>query len=187
MSFSTGVNRRDGTRFHARTCQTKGTMCEETTRERDELDDVIDRCKMIERTGMTREELHKRVEKATYCLNIANCLSDVIETLVMDAESILWPFGATFERQDKMHFKQLIKSLQEARKCAGRCCIGLYEMIPEEFADDSDWWYNIIRLLADRIGNDELKTQQVLNWLDAMPSVMQMFNVKKRDFKKIQL
>ena len=54
------------------------------TRERDELDDVIDRCDMIQTTGKSREELHKMVEKATVCLNMAHCLSDVIETLVME-------------------------------------------------------------------------------------------------------
>lgn len=72
-------------------------MSEEITRERDELDEVIDRCKMIERTGLSRDELHQRVQKATICLNMAHCLSDVIETLVMDAECILQPFGATFD------------------------------------------------------------------------------------------
>lgn len=158
------------------------------TRERDELDDVIDRCHMIERTGLTRDELHKRVEKATMCLNIAHCLADVIETLVMDAEGILRPFGATFERQDKVHFKALTKALQDTQKRAARCCLGLYKHEQaDEFAADSDWWYNMVRLLADRVGDDELKTKQVINWLDAMPSVMQMFNVKKRDFKKIVL
>ena len=69
----------------------------EEKRERDELDDVIDRCDMIQTTGKSREDLHKMVEKATVCLNMAHCLSDVIETLVMDAECILQPFGATFD------------------------------------------------------------------------------------------
>ena len=159
---------------------------EKNERPRDELDDVIDRCDMMARTGLTRDELHKRVEKATLCLNMAHCLSDVIETLVMDAEGILRPFGATFEREDKLHFKQLTKSLQDAQKCAKRCCMGLYnhEQV-NDFAEDCDWWYNIIRLIADRVGDDELKTLQVINWLVTMPSTLQMFDVKKRDFKRI--
>lgn len=159
---------------------------EKNERQRDELDDVIDRCDMMARTGLTRDELHKRVEKATLCLNMAHCLSDVIETLVMDAEGILRPFGATFEREDKLHFKQLTKSLQDAQKCSKRCCIGLYnhEQV-NDFAEDCDWWYNIIRLIADRVGDDELKTLQVINWLVTMPSTLQMFDVKKRDFKRI--
>lgn len=158
----------------------------EDTRERDELDDVIDRCDMIHTTGKSREELHKMVEKATMCLNMAHCLADVIETLVMDAECILRPFGATFEREDKLHFKQLTKSLQDVQKCARRTTFGLYNHKQVyEFAEDADWWYNMVRLLADRTGDDELKTLQVINWLTTMPSQLHMFDVKKRDFKRI--
>ena len=158
----------------------------EVTRERDELDDVIDRCQMIERLGISRDELHKRVEKATLCLNIASCMADVIETLVMDSECLLRQLGATFEREDKLNFKRLTKSLQDAQKCAKRCCIGLYRHEQaDDFASDSDWWYNMIRLIADRTGDDQLKTAQVINWLAAIPSVLQMFDVKMRDFKRI--
>jgi len=160
----------------------------EETRERDELDDVIDRCDMTQTTGKSREELHSMVEKATVCLNMAHCLSDVIETLVMDAECILRPFGATFEREDKLRFKQLSKALQDVQKCAKRTTLGLYKHEQaNDFAEDCDWWYNMIRLLADRTGDDELKTLQVINWLTTMPTQMHMFDVKKRDFKKIKL
>ena len=160
----------------------------EEERVRDELDNVIDRCKMIETTGKSREELHKMVQKATMCLNMAHCLSDVIETFVMDAECILRPFGATFEREDKLRFKQLSKALQDAQKCAKRTTLGLYKHEQaNDFTEDCDWWYNMIRLLADRTGEDELKTLQVINWLTTMPSVLGMFDVKKRDFKKIRI
>lgn len=159
---------------------------DEEVRGRDEWDDLIDRCGMIERTGLTRDELHKRVKKATMCLNLANSLADVIETLVMDSECILRPIGATLERQDKMNFKRLTKALEEAQKCAQRCCIDLYKHEQaDEFAEDCDWWYNIIRLITDRVGDDQLKTQQVINWLITMPSVANMFEVKERDFKRI--
>ena len=161
---------------------------EEVTRERDEVDDVIDRCKMIERTGLSREELHAKVEKALMCLNLTRVLADVIETLVMDAEAILRPFGATFERQDKQQYRQLTKTCYDARKCAQRLCGGIYASTEaDEYAQECDWWYNIIRLLEDRTGNDELKTLQVINWLTTMPSVLNMFEVKKRDFLRIKL
>jgi hypothetical protein len=158
------------------------------TRERDELDDVIDRCRMIERTGLSRDDLHRRVRKATMCLNLANCLADVMETLVMDAESILRPFGATFEREDKLRFKQLTKALEDVQKCTKRTTLGLYtHKDADDFAEDCDWWYNMVRLLADRTGDDELKTLQVINWLTTMPTQLSMFDVKKRDFKRIRL
>lgn len=152
----------------------------------DELDGVIDRCGMMDKTGLTREQIHKYVHKATLCLNIASCLADVCETLVMDAEGILRHFGATFVREDKKNFRLFAKAMQDTQKCARRCCAGLYShKDADAFAEDSDWWYNIVRLIADRVGDDELKTKQLINWIDAMPSLLQMFNVKKRDFKRI--
>lgn len=155
---------------------------------RDELDDVIDRCKMIEKTGLSREELHEKVKKATLCLNLAHVLADTCETLIMDCEAILRPFGATFQREDKQHFKQLAKALQDAKKCASRSCCGPYATPDaEDYAQECDWWYNIVRLIEDRTGDDELKTAQVLNWLVTMPSVLNMFEVKKRDFQHIKL
>jgi hypothetical protein len=45
----------------------------------------------------------------------------------------------------------------------------------------------MVRLLADRTGDDELKTLQVINWLTTMPTQLSMFDVKKRDFKRIRL
>ena len=155
-------------------------------RERDALDDVIDRCNIMPHTTLSRDEVHKRLAKANTCLNLASCLADVIETLVMDSECILRQFGATFEREDKMNFKRLNKSLQEAQKCAKRCDIGLYKHEQaDEFAADCDWWYNIIRLIADRTGDDKLKTAQVIDWLVTMPSYANMFDVKERDFRHI--
>lgn len=157
-------------------------------RPRDELDDVIDRCGMIDKTGKSREELHRMVQKATICLNMAYCLADVCETLVMDAECILRTFGATFEREDKMRFKQLTVALENVQKCTKRTTLPLYtHQDADDFAEDCDWWYNMVRLLADRTGDDELKTLQVINWLTTMPTQLAMFDVKKRDFKRIRL
>ena len=157
-------------------------------RPHDGLDDVIDRCGMIDKTGKSREELHMMVQKATICLNMAYCLADVCETLVMDAECILRPFGATFEREDKMRFKQLTVALENVQKCTKRTTLPLYtHQDADDFAEDCDWWYNMVRLLADRTGDDELKTLQVINWLTHMPTQLAMFDVKKRDFKRIRL
>ena len=55
----------------------------------------------------------------------------------------------------------------------------------EMYQGEVDWWYNIIRLIEDRTGEDQLKTKQVLDWICTMPSVMNVFNVKKRDFKHL--
>ena len=46
---------------------------------------------------------------------------------------------------------------------------------------------NEIKNGTDRTGDDELKTLQVINWLTHMPTQLAMFDVKKRDFKRIRL
>ena len=55
----------------------------------------------------------------------------------------------------------------------------------DQYAGEVDWWYNMVRMLEDRTGEDELKTKQVLDWISTMPSVMDLFKVKKRDFKHL--
>lgn len=154
--------------------------------QRDAIDDLIDRCKMVERTGKTREEIHKTISKAVICLNLAHVLADVCESLVMDSEDILHRFGATFERADKLNFRRMANYMHEAKKAAYRACKGPYSTTDaDDYANEADWWYNMVRLLEDRTGEDALKTKQVLEWISTMPSVLNMFDVKKRDFQRI--
>ena len=154
--------------------------------QRDPIDELIDRCKVMERTQRSREDIHSTITKAITCLNLAHVLADVCETLVMDSECLLMPIGATFERADKRQFKDMANRLREAKKAAYRACKGPYQTPDaDDYANECDWWYNMVRLLADRTGEDRLKTAQVLDWLCTMPSVMGMFEVKKRDFLHI--
>lgn len=157
-------------------------------RPRDELDDAIDRCRMEARTGLTHDALHRRIRKATLCLNIAYCLADVMESLVMDADSLLAVYGASLEREDKMNFKRLAKAMRDTRKCAQRCTEGLYRhQEADDFADDCDFWYNMVKLVSDRVGADRLKAKQVTEWLLKMPSVLGMFDLRNDDFKTYRL
>ena len=157
-----------------------------TTSERDELDDIIDRFQMETKTGRSREELRALVHKGITCLNIAYCLADVIDWLIFDTDSTLGPFGASLDKNDKRMFKQLKRTLASARQQARDITRGVYHHEDgEKFQGESDWWYNIIRLIEDRTGDDELKTRQVINWLVTMPSVLNMFDVRTKDFKRL--
>ena len=85
-----------------------------------------------------------------------------------------------------MRFKRMTKAIEDARKRAAESCCGLYmKPCADDFAEDCDFWYNIIRLIADRVGDDKLKSKQLVNWIVTMPSTLHMFDVKKRDFKRI--
>ena len=55
-----------------------------------------------------------------------------------------------------------------------------------DLARESDWWKNLILMVEDRTGEDELKTRQVIRWLSTMPSVMQLFDgIHTKDFQML--
>ena len=154
--------------------------------EQDEFDLIIDRFNMEVKTGRSREELHKLVHKGMTCLNLAYCMADVIDWLIFDVDTTLGPFGAALERQDKQKFNALKRTLAAARQTARDITRDVHKQSDKEgFQGECDWWYNIIRLIEDRTGSDPLKTKQVIQWLTTMPSVMNMFNVKTKDFKRL--
>ena len=157
-----------------------------TTNEHDEMDDIIERFQMEARTGRSREELRALVHKGLTCLNLAYCLTDVIDWLIFDTDSTLGPFGASLEKNDKRMFNQLKRSLAASRQQARDITRGVYHHEDgEKFQGESDWWYNIIRLIEDRTGPDVLKTRQVIQWLTTMPSELHMFDVRTKDFKRL--
>ena len=158
----------------------------EEIRDRDEFDEMIDRFDMEAKTGKSREELHKLVRKAMTCLNLAYCLTDVIDWLIIDCEGSLQAVCAPLERQEKQQFGKLKRMLIQARQQARDITRDIHRSNDgEQFQGETDWWYNIIRLIEDRTGTDQLKTKQVLQWLTTMPSELGMFNVKIKDFKRL--
>ena len=154
--------------------------------ERDELDDIIDRFNMEAKSGRSREDLRKLTHKGMICLNLAYCMADVIDWLIFDVDETLGPFGAALERQDKQKFNTLKRTLAAARQTARDITRDVHKQSDKEgFQGECDWWYNLIRLVEDRTGSDQLKTRQVIQWLTTMPSVLNMFNVKTKDFKRL--
>ena len=51
---------------------------------------------------------------------------------------------------------------------------------------ESDWWYNLILLVEDRTGTDEMKTRQLIRWVSTMPSQMHLFDsINTKDFLRL--
>lgn len=153
---------------------------------RDELDTLIDKYHMTERTGKSREEILKMLKKAMTCLNLAHCMCDVMEWLIFDADCSLAPFDASLEKEYKRMLRQMKRYMTMVASTARDFTREIhYTDVGEQFQGESDWWYNIVRLIEDRTGSNYLKTRQLLEWIDNMPSEMHMFNVKLKDFKRL--
>lgn len=163
----------------------KGTMNNEIDRN-GVFETIIDSLHLVEATGMSREELLKHLHKATIELNLCYVLADVIDWLMKDVEDDMRKIRVPYDDRDKSYFREMRKLIGASRKWAQRATRGIYNHEDaDQFAGESDWWYNIIRLIEDRTGIDHLKTKQVLAWLTTMPSELNMFDIKMRDFRRL--
>ena len=152
----------------------------------DQYDAMIESLHLVEATGLTHDELRTIVRRALVSLNLSYVLADVVDWLMKDVEDELLKVKVPYDDRDRSYFKEMKKLVGASRKWAQRATRDLYHIKEaDEFAGESDWWYNIIRLIEDRTGEDELKTKQVLQWLTTMPSVLGLFKVKMKDFLRL--
>ena len=152
-------------------------------RERDALDEFIDRYRLIELTGKDRETLHKGIDKATALLNLCHMLAGVIDWLMLDVDGTIRSLGVPKQDRGAYYFNQLQKLVAASRKWAQQATRNAEKHVDQEgYDNDIDWWYNMVRLIADRTGTDPLKTKQVIQWISTMPSAMHMFDIHTKDF-----
>lgn len=156
-------------------------MTEET---RQQFDKIIDALHLEQATGLPREQLHKEIERVAVLLDICSALADVIDSMMLDVTDILAKVKTPIDDRDHSYFKEMKKLANATRKWAQRAtrenCKSDRE---DDLARESDWWKNLILMVEDRTGTDELKTKQVIRWLSTMPSVMHLFDdIHTKDF-----
>ena len=160
---------------------------EERIKKRDaDIDAIIDRFDMTTKCSLTRESIHERVIKAMVSMNLAHVLADVCNSLLLDTEDFLKPMQVAFQQQEKYNYKKMMECVGAAKKWAAKSAFEAYQTDEADlFAQDSDWWYSLVRLVEDRTGDNVVKTKQVLNWLIGMPTELNVFpKLKMSDFKR---
>lgn len=152
-----------------------------------EIEEMIDRFKMTEKCGLSRDAIREKVLRGMVLNNLAFILADVANTFLMDMEEELKPFGVAFAQTDKYNFKQMLSHVTAARKWAEKSALPIYEIADADDAcSDSDWWYSFIKLVDDRTGDSERKTNMLLEYLLNMPSEIGLFKVTYNDFKRFK-
>lgn len=160
-------------------------MTDET---RKQLDTVIDTLQLERTTGKSRDELYKLVETAATEMDLAVCLADVINSLMLDiidfSNKVKIPLIVERERS---YYKELRKLAEATRKWAMMATRDTrHSERDRDMAMESDWWYNLILMVEDRTGTDTLKTKQLLHWISSMPSQMHLFDhIHTKDFERI--
>ena len=157
------------------------------TKTQEQCYEIIDHYHLDQVNGTPREEIAKQIEKALVSLNLSYVLADVVDWLMLDCESMLRELMVEYQDPAKNYFKEMKKLAGATRKWAQR---GTHDINrdkeAEQYQGEVDWWYNMVRMLEDRTGEDELKTKQVLDWISTMPSVINLFNIRKRDFQRFK-
>lgn len=159
-------------------------MTEET---RQQFDEIIDALHLEKATGLTREQLHKEIDRVSVLLDLAYVLADVCDSLMLDITDILAKVKTPLDDRDRSYFKEMKKLANATRKWAQRATREYYknERV-EDLARESDWWKTLILMVEDRTGADELKTRQVIRWLSTMPSVMGLYaDIHTKDFEAL--
>lgn len=159
-------------------------MTDET---RKQWDDIIDALHLEQATGMTRENLHLHIETVAVMMDLTTVLADVIDTMLLDIDDLLAKVKTPLDDRDRSYFKELRKLIKAARKWAQRATReARHSEHDDDLANESDWWKNFILMVEDRTGTDELKTQQLIQWISTMPSQMHLFeHIRTKDFERL--
>lgn len=149
------------------------------------VDEVIVNHNLAKDCVLPIESIRHLAKLSMLTNSMAYIFADAAESLLMDTEFTLDKLEKCLSKQAKHDFKQMKNSVHAARLAAKKAAAPMYSQkdFTEDGCTDSDWWYNLIKLIDDRIGNNKQKTNLLLDFLFNMPSEGDgLFNVTYDDF-----
>lgn len=150
------------------------------------LDEVIKANNLSKDCTMSLEDIRHYAKMAMITNSLAYIMADAAETFLMDCEFALGKFDRHLTKEVKRNFRIMQTAIHQARLAAKKAAEPMY-LTDSGFTDDacvdSDWWYNFVKLLDDRVGVNKQKTQLLLEFLLNMsPEGEGLFNPKFEDF-----
>lgn len=135
--------------------------------------------------AMTDEEYKEALtknpflRKANVLTNVAYILADAANSAISDCEGTLNLIETPISKDEKKMFLNAKESVRTAKARTAKVAKALYEMKDAKDVDDacydSDWWYDFIKKVVDRVGNDKTKERWVMQMVSTMTSELQMF------------
>ena len=150
------------------------------------LEEVIKANNLDKNSTMSPESIKHFAKKAMITNSLAYILADAAETFLMDCDFALSKFDRHLTKEVKQSFKLMHKAVHSARLAAQKAAEPMYKTdsgFTDDACIDSDWFYNFLKLLDDRVGVNPQKTRLLLDFLLNMPSEGEgLFNPKFEDF-----
>lgn len=129
---------------------------------------------------MTEQQLNElktsyagqQLRRAMFFMNLAYVLADTINSYMVEANAAIGKIGQELTQDNKRRFNRLKKMMHDAN-CASRAISKEIYGIPSEDAacEDSDYYYEAIRLLAVKTGNTREDQEHILSLLRSLPDV----------------
>lgn len=112
--------------------------------------------------------------------NVAYMMGDVTDTLMMDAEWRVHKLGLNFKHGCKRRWKLAVEATHNAQRAWKQFAKEMYTVEDVEAAcDDSDWFADIILLIADRVGDSDKRQDMVRNMLLRLKSETNIYEKLK--------
>lgn len=150
------------------------------------LDEVIKKNNLDKNCNLKPEEIRHHAKMAMVTNSLAYILADAAESFLMDCDTSLKKFDRQLRQNVKKDFREMHKRVEDARKSAKKAAEPIYKAGEDYTNDaciDADWFYNFVKLLDDRIGVNQQKTNLLLEFLLNMPSEGEgLFDIKLEDF-----
>ena len=113
---------------------------------------------------------NKNYTQSSIHSNLLFVLADVLESNLMDTNSLLRKEDKELRHDAKRNFNLAISAVRRIKTPVSHCS----DTTQESFGNDSDMIYQIIKLLIDRCGDDDMKLFKFFNYIKTFPSQLNM-------------
>lgn len=98
--------------------------------------------------------------------NLTFMLADMMETSLMNAESLFERAGFKLQHSDRQNFNAAIKAIRRLKANVNACPV----KTQEDFGDSADEMYQFMLLVIDRVGDDPKLMAELYEHIRAYPS-----------------
>ena len=113
----------------------------------------------------------EKYKKANIATNMAYSVAEAANSFAVDAESELIKVRSCLKHEEKHKFKLMIEAAEKLKNTSKFVAKPLYDIPESEMAlNDSDWLYNFLKLLIDRVGSNTNKMDMVTKFVQDIDS-----------------
>lgn len=148
---------------------------------------LIDDNNLPQKSGKTRDELYAAIKKVTSLNHLAFVLADAANSILIDCDQEMSKVGVFFTHKNKQNFNQMLNHIRSAIVWSKKTISPIYDEKDNDDVDgscnDSDWYYNCIKLIEEKIAGDEKKTDDFLHYLLSIEGGKGLYKIKYDNFK----